>query len=52
MNFVVIGCRVSASPEQGAGPTLDIREEAALGSVYLTLLDCYNVQRSEQDRYV
>lgn len=40
MDFVVIGCRVSASPEQGAGPTLDTKEEAELGSVDLTLLDC------------
>lgn len=40
VNFVVIGFRDSASPEQGAGLTLDTKEEAALGSVCLTLLDC------------
>lgn len=40
MNFVVIGCGVSASPEQSAGSTLDTKEEAELGSVDLTLLDC------------
>lgn len=40
VNFVVTGFRVSVSPEQGAGPTLDTKEEAALlGSVHLTLLD-------------